>query len=399
VKILHVTLTNSGGGASAIARALNQSINQLGFNSSLICLEGEDLANNILFLKNRREKLIFRLKNKFSKAILFFFTSNKHDFRSLNLFNSNLLKFINESDFEIIHFHWIGSEIISVEDIAKINKKIVWTLHDSWPLNGTYHINHFEVSKSIIFNYFNDYFEKFFLKRKSKLLSNLRINFVAPSNYLVGLYENSFYDKSFSKCHLIPNFFTNDNLKIINKAFARESLKIINNNKQIIVLGGFNIFTVYNKGVKYFNMLSEKLEKSKYKFLIFGTENNVQNPFSEFECLLFGKVNDSKILNLIYSAGDLCIVPSIFESFSLVTMESLQCGTPVVAFNNSGIKDLITHKTNGYLAEYDDIDDLINGIIWACSLDNYNFVPQLEKFQRNRIAESYINLYEGLCSS
>ena len=43
-------------------------------------------------------------------------------------------------------------------------------------------------------------------------------------------------------------------------------------------------------------------------------------------------------------------------------MESLSCGTPVVAFNVGGMKDLILHKKNGYLALEDNFDDFYDGI-------------------------------------
>ena len=43
-------------------------------------------------------------------------------------------------------------------------------------------------------------------------------------------------------------------------------------------------------------------------------------------------------------------------------MESLSCGTPVVAFNVGGMRDLILHKKNGYLAAEDNFDDFYEGI-------------------------------------
>ncbi len=58
---------------------------------------------------------------------------------SLNIFPTGLHKVLNASDADVIHLHWINNEMISIKEIAKITKPIVWTLHDCWPLLGAEH--------------------------------------------------------------------------------------------------------------------------------------------------------------------------------------------------------------------------------------------------------------------
>ncbi len=55
-------------------------------------------------------------------------------------------------------------------------------------------------------------------------------------------------------------------------------------------------------------------------------------------------------LPAIYSSADLLLLPSKFDTFSCVVLESLKCGLPVVAYNTMGPKDIIQHKVNGLLA-------------------------------------------------
>jgi D-inositol-3-phosphate glycosyltransferase len=50
-----------------------------------------------------------------------------------------------------------------------------------------------------------------------------------------------------------------------------------------------------------------------------------------------------------YSAADICVVPSYYESFGLVAVEALACGTPVVASRVGGLVSTITDGVNGYL--------------------------------------------------
>ena len=58
---------------------------------------------------------------------------------------------------------------------------------------------------------------------------------------------------------------------------------------------------------------------------------------------------DQKHLPMYYSAADVCVVPSHYESFGLAALESLACGTPVVATRVGGLPAVVQHGRNGYL--------------------------------------------------
>ncbi len=52
---------------------------------------------------------------------------------------------------------------------------------------------------------------------------------------------------------------------------------------------------------------------------------------------------------LFYSAADVCVMPSYYESFGLVALESLACGTPVVAADVGDLKSIIRQGETGYV--------------------------------------------------
>ncbi|HRH76397.1 MAG TPA: glycosyltransferase, partial [Cellvibrionaceae bacterium] len=49
-------------------------------------------------------------------------------------------KAVDSNASDIAHLHWINGGFLSVEEIGKITKPIVWTFHDMWPFCGAEHL-------------------------------------------------------------------------------------------------------------------------------------------------------------------------------------------------------------------------------------------------------------------
>ena len=86
-------------------------------------------------------------------------------------------------------------------------------------------------------------------------------------------------------------------------------------------------------------------------------------------------------------------------------MESLSCGTPVVAFDVGGMKDLILHRKNGYLALENNFDDFYEGIKFFINRNlkkkiNYLEIIEYKKFMSNfdpkKISNDYYKIYEEI---
>ena len=68
-----------------------------------------------------------------------------------------------------------------------------------------------------------------------------------------------------------------------------------------------------------------------------------------------------------YSAADVCVISSYYESFGLVALESLACGTPVVATNTGAVKHIIRHAEMGYVVSDNSPHRLADKIAWLLS--------------------------------
>ncbi len=69
------------------------------------------------------------------------------------------------------------------------------------------------------------------------------------------------------------------------------------------------------------------------------------------DSVVFHGLVKQDILPHFYSAADLCVVPSYYESFGLVALESLACGTPVVATKVGCIESVIRQGETGYVVK------------------------------------------------
>ena len=78
---------------------------------------------------------------------------------------------------------------------------------------------------------------------------------------------------------------------------------------------------------------------------------------------------DHKELPLYYNAADVCVVPSYYESFGLVALESMACGTPVVATRVGGLSTIVQHGRTGYLKPWRCPDAFANSVEMIISSD------------------------------
>jgi glycosyltransferase involved in cell wall biosynthesis len=73
---------------------------------------------------------------------------------------------------------------------------------------------------------------------------------------------------------------------------------------------------------------------------------------------LLGRVDNPRFLSIVYSAADVIVCPSLDEAFGQVAMESVACGTPVVASSVGGLPDIVQPGESGWLCPPGDAEAL-----------------------------------------
>ncbi|MGQ9493237.1 MAG: glycosyltransferase [Anaerolineae bacterium] len=162
--------------------------------------------------------------------------------------------------------------------------------------------------------------------------------------------------------------------------------------------------------------LEPALAKNLCLAVIGGDVNEDQtNLSSELECLeklkeevgmkdliafLGSRAQD--MLPYYYSSAEICVVPSHYESFGLVALEAMACGTPVIASRVGGLQHTIEDGETGFLVPAGDPDALAEKL--RLILLDHELRTRLAMRARQRaqtytwqsVADHILSLYEDL---
>lgn len=283
------------------------------------------------------------------------------------------VNFINNNNYDIV----IASEsffsmVLAIEK-SKLNCKVI-----GWQHNSTY-------------SYFNEN-NKYFWKRDllfKKYIGNL-------DKYVV------LTDKDKRE---LKEKFNIDSIRIYNPLSFQTDEKCTQENKQIISVGRLSI---RQKGFDLLLQAFKKVYKNApdWTLKIVGDGPDKPKIIEMIQKLGLEKsvFIESNISNVKkqYLQASIFVSASRWEGFGLVITEAMECGNVVVAFDNSGPREIITSWKDGILVERENVDEMADRILDL--IENYELRSEISKqgiekcksFDVRKIAYEWNNIIEQI---
>jgi glycosyltransferase involved in cell wall biosynthesis len=133
-------------------------------------------------------------------------------------------------------------------------------------------------------------------------------------------------------------------------------------------------------------------------FIVIGDDSNLDSKSYPSNFVFLGTVSDKTKMAEIYSLADVTLILSQVETFSMVMIESLSCGTPVVGFDVGAMKKIALNEYSSFV-EPGDLYAVLDAI-------NLHIKTGYNKHEISRIAhqsysfnntyKSYLGLYNDL---
>ena len=409
MRILHISFSDSNGGAAIAAFRLNNLMNRYGkVESKMLVLTKGSEEHSVVSL-NQLKLLFVRISNKFNNLL----AAKKKCFGLFSFAYSGISiykhKLIKNSD--VIYIHWINNGMLSLTQLTKIfslDKPTYIFCHDMWSFTGGCHQSNGcqqyknSCNKCIFFdNKLLHILVKNRLAKKKYIFKNFNnINLIFPSKIFLNMALSSHVTHK-NKIHHIPNII--DTEKFI-------PVQNMNEGKIRILYGAMGGKTNPYKGWNHFMYLIKKIDpifKDKIEVFLFGYD------FTEKELLEFpiktksyGLITDEDYMVKIYQNADIFIFPSLQESFGQTLLEAMSCGLVPLSYDVGVAPELIINELNGYIVELGNKVKLLSSFHRLLKSDNLSLMKSKSRqqvtsfFSSENIIQSHMNLIKNnLCKN
>lgn len=353
--------------------------------------------SHILNLKKMKVKLPYKVISYPPKIFYLFFKYPWLGQKILELFYNYIQKKYRFDFWHATFIYPVGISIINFCNLKKINYLIRGVGED---IQIKKDINYgMRLNKKI-----NNQILKWLPKAK---------NLVAVTNSIKKIYLTLGIKKK--QIISIPNGVDIKRIKNFKSSFnLKKKFDIKDSDFIFLSIGRYHIKKNFEILVKATKNLSKK--KKNFKLLIYGSgvrklsltvkENKVENiikliePSKKIKNNLRKLILPSSEVFSLYKQSNVFLMPSLIESFGIVTVEAMSFGLPVVINNSSGNRDIVRNGKDGYL--FNNCENELSDIMKQF-LDNEILVKKQSRksldrsknFDWSRIVDKYIEIYSS----
>lgn len=325
------------------------------------------------------------------------------------LHTKRLVARLREENPDVIHLHNLHGYYLHIPTLFKYLKeeykgKIFWTFHDLWPITG--HCPYFVVAECdkwkneckkcpnkrlYPISWGLDQSRRNFREKRDLFTGLNHLEIVAPSQWVAEQVKESFLKDV--PVHVVPNGIDLECFQYTYDESVYEKYNIPKDKK--VILGVASVWEK-RKGLYDFLELAKSISK-EYVVVLVGLSQRQKKKLSGVENIIgIRRTENKKELAMLYSRADVLLNPSKEETFSLVTVEAMACGTPVIGMDTSAVKELINSK-NGVLLHDNYVNDYVTAIecLEQTKLDKAVVRDTILKYSEGTMAERIIKLYEA----
>ena len=175
----------------------------------------------------------------------------------------------------------------------------------------------------------------------------------------------------------------------VNLSNFKFTSKIHDNNKlRLLYVGRVS----HEKNIESFLDINEKFFIMDVEKIVVGNGpqlEELQKKYSNRDNIKFLGMKKGKDLEEEYQKADIFVFPSKTDTFGIVMLEAMACGTPVAAFNVTGPRDIIIPQINGYM------DDDINIAVLKCvNMNKIKCSRSIQDLTWENITHNFISAIE-----
>ena len=398
MRVLIVNTAERTGGAAIAANRLLHALNRNGVEARMLVRDRKTDAREVVNIPRS-----WTLKPKFLWERGVIWLNNGMSKR--NLFQVDIANAGTDitvmPDFQwadVIHLHWVNQGFLSLRDLERIlasGKPVVVTMHDQWYFTGICHYSggcdkyRTQCEQCpMVKSRGADLAQRVF-DRKRAMYEGKNITFVGCSRWMADLASQSALTQGHTVTN-IPNAIDTDIFKPMDKQEARRRHNLPTD-KKLLLFGAQRItdprkgFDFLVEACEHISMHHPTLPGRLEVVVLGGDAQSVKENFPLPVHTVNYLSSEAEIAQL-YSAVDLFVTPSLQDNLPNTIVEAMSCGTPCVGFNVGGIPEMITHKQNGYVADYCDSLDFAQGISWCLKEDR---LPALREAARTTALATY----------
>ena len=386
MQVLHINMSRRAGGASIAAFRHSEAMRRAGVSSDMLTLD-ELLEGKPLRALAYRAERWFRFKVNGLYGVFGSFGFMWSGFR--------VDRHPKVLAADVIYLHWVDDGLLSVrslECLLKLGKPVYWFMHDMLPVTGGCHYS-MDCEKYCTAcsdcpllkrRYLPDIVACSFGRKLRRWGAYSNLSFLAPSNWLAGCASSSSIGAGHSVA-VCPNLIDTEVFKPGDKQAAR-SFYFGNDGRKVVLFGAEAVNNPY-KGWDYMLKCLSSLDPSEYVCLVLGQSDRIIKESVPVHTVFTGRLDSEEDIIRVYRAADVFVTPTLADNFPNVLLEAMSCGLPCVGFDSGGVRDLIRHKTTGYLSVRCDAADLKAGVEWVTEdADRYK---GLSDAAREFVARSY----------